>query len=73
MANKQPLEIARNVIAKLDERISMRISIIKMLENAEHNYMGQELSKDTIEQLLIENNDFLNDLQSLREFVIYKA
>jgi hypothetical protein len=73
MANKQPLEIARNVITKLDERIAMRISIIKMLENAEHNYMGQELSKDTIEQLLIENNDFLNDLQSLREFVIYKA
>ena len=73
MANKQPLEIARNVITRLDERITMRISIIKMLENAEHNYMGQELSKDTIEQLLIENNDFLNDLQSLREYVIYKA
>ena len=73
MANKQPLEMARNVITRLDERITMRISIIKMLENAEHNYMGQELSKDTIEQLLIENNDFLNDLQSLREYVIYKA
>jgi hypothetical protein len=73
MANKQPLEIARNVITRLDERIKTRISIIKMLENAEHNYMGQELSKDTIEQLLIENNDFLNDLQSLREYVIYNA
>jgi hypothetical protein len=73
MANKQPLEIARNVITKLDERIAMRIKIIESLQNAENNMYGKELSKETIEQLLLDHNDYLTELQSLREYVIYNA
>ena len=72
MANKQPLEIARNIITRLDERIKIRKDIIKMIESKPDGVF-QEHTEETLGELLQDHNDFLKELESLREFVIYKA
>jgi len=72
MANKQPLEIARNIITQLDERIKMRKGIIKMIESKPEGFYEHH-TEETLEELLQDHNDFLKELESLREFVIYKA
>ena len=72
MANKQPLEVARNIITKLDERIKMRKDIIKMIESKPEGFYEHH-TEETLGELLQDHNDFLKELESLREFVIYKA
>ena len=67
MAKNQTMELARNIIARLDKEIITKKSIIKMIENDEQ-YEGE------IKEVLIQDwTENMKTLERLRHFVIYEA
>jgi hypothetical protein len=67
MAKNQTMELARNIIARLDKEIATKKSIIRMIESDEQ-YQGE------IKEILIQDwTENMKTLERLRDFVIYEA
>lgn len=73
MANKQPLEIARNIINEIDDQIRRANNLIQMYELGHGSIIVNEMSKVERDIRIDEMESWKYNLEKLKEFVIYKA
>lgn len=73
MAKNQTMELARNIIAEIDDQIRRANNLIQIYEIGHGSVIVNDMSEEEIKIRIDETENWKYNLEKLRDFVIYKA